>query len=165
MKTPRIGLLTGLDWIDDAEADLLAQRAEAWVAEWARVAAKVKRGQWEGLRRRGEKSIRWEEMEKDVRSWLVDGSDTSQDPRARRAWDAPGPAPGEPGLKDSLMGVIEKASRPPVSPTYRALELLLSAETKPVQDEVAQLLRVRRAQRFLNLLVMQVKRLQEEKAR
>ena len=163
MKTSRIGLLTGLDWIDDAEADLLAQKAEAWVRDWARVAAKVKRGQWEGLRRRGEKSIRWEEMEKDVRSWLVDGSDTSQDPRARRAWGAAGPSLGQPGLKDSLMRAIEEASKPPVSRTFQNLERLLSAETKPVQDEVDQLLRVRRARRFLDLLVMQVKRLQEEK--
>lgn len=150
-------LILGLEWDEES---LIATKAEQWVLNSRRWVTAVKWGQWEGLRRRGEGARRWEEYRSAIECWLSDAEKAGRP--ARRAWDHGPLRPGEECLKDSLLKVIEEASRPGTRKNEALVAVLEDAGfSSGQQTEIDQFLRVQRARKFVELLSINVRIAQE----
>jgi hypothetical protein len=154
-------LILGLEWCDETA---LAGKADQWAVDHESWVRGVKWKQWEGLRRQGERARRWEEYSGALTGWLTDSEKTGESRRGlgppRRAWDLAPSRPGQDGLRDALLRAIEDASRPPKP---NRVEEMLADRGFPSGErtEIDQWLRVQRARRFVDLLVMKVKTVQE----
>ena len=137
------------DWTDGAD---LAVRAEHWADEHRPWIEEVKWGQWEGLRRQGEGVRAWKDFERNLLRWISDDSKPLVDgqPPPRRAWD-------KAGLRDALRTEIESASRPSKSSKQLEDYMAKLKLDKQERTEIDQYLRVQRARRFLDLLLMKVR--------
>jgi hypothetical protein len=160
------GLILALDWEDEA---LLGRKAYQWVMENLPRVEQVKWGQWEGLRRCGESARTWMEFSQAVEDWICEptkGSQAGRDEKrvARRAWKLEPLRAGQPALKESLMGMIEEASRPPDTEAISGLRRLLDRGgfTEVEKNEIDQTQRVRRARRFVELLTLCIRLRQKE---
>lgn len=140
-------LIVQFDW---ADGDHLARWASDWADEnWHQISS-VKWGQWEGLRRQGEDVTRWENFERRLIRWMSDEAKpaTGGQHPPRRAWTE---------LRNLLLKEIETASQPPDS--YSKLDGYLDdlAVGKAERDAIDQYLRVQRARKFLDLLLMKIR--------
>jgi hypothetical protein len=149
-------LLLGLGWEDES---LPLRKADQWATDHVPWIEGVRWGQWEGLRRQGEEARVFQQYIEAVENWLCEQARDkagAQKRTARRAWS-------EPGLKDSLLRAIEESSKPPDSPQMQQVKRMLEeggfSDTE--RNGIDQILRVRRARRFVELLGMRAKTIQE----
>jgi len=151
------------DWDDDA---LLAQKADHWITSNEPWVHSVKWGQWEGFRRQGENAESLADYLNHLLRWL---SDLSKVPSrenvfpARRAWAYPPLTHAGMPLRESLLTEVETASRLPKTPRLEELSYLLADAGLDESDRktLDEQWRLRRARRFVDLLVMRVRVIKE----
>jgi hypothetical protein len=143
-RRERIKSILGTVRWDDPET--VVEKAEAWYRRNQGFLVKL-----EALLRRGESAATWKQYCDELTAAL---QQRHAEKRIRPAWES-GDASG---LAPDLLAELESASQPPTKDSRRgkAFDKAVSGFPKETQDQIDQRNRVRRAQRFLTVVVTRV---------